>query len=64
MDPILVKIRMDPIRDPAPDPALFVRDLQDANQKNFTVFLLIFRDKKSLRSNITLEIKVFLTIFA
>jgi hypothetical protein len=64
---------MDPDSDP--DPAIFVIDLQDANQKlilkNFFRLLLFegtftsfFKDKKSKRSNKTEEIKVFLTMFA
>jgi hypothetical protein len=58
-----------------PDPAIFVIDLQDANQKQiFKKFfcLLLFKGtftsfskiKKSKRSHKTVGIKVFLTIFA
>jgi hypothetical protein len=65
---------MDPDADP--EPSIFIIDLQDANQKiifltkffcillfegNFTSY---FKDKKSKRSHKTVEIKVFLTIFA
>ncbi len=64
---------MDP--DPDPDPAIFVIDLQAANQKHifYKVFLLIifwryictftafFKDKKSWSSHKTVGIKVFLT---
>jgi hypothetical protein len=63
--------------DPAPDPAIFVIDLLDANKKHFFsktffsayYFLKVhlhnfFKDKKSERSQKTVEIKVFLTIFA
>jgi hypothetical protein len=57
------------------DPAIFVIDLQDADQKviskKFSCFLLFkgtftsfFKDKKSTRSTKTVGIKVFLTIFA
>ncbi len=57
-----------------PDPAIFIIDLQDANKKRIKKVLLlitfcryiyiIFKDKKSKRSHKTVEIKVFLTIFA
>jgi hypothetical protein len=59
-----------------PDPAIFVIDLQDANKKliclkQFFCLLLFedtftsfFKDKKSKRSHKTVDIKVFLTIFA
>jgi hypothetical protein len=59
-----------------PDPAIFIIDLQDANkkliEKKFFCILLFegtcvtsfFKDKKSKRSHKTVEIKVFLTIFA
>jgi hypothetical protein len=40
-----------------PDTALFVSDLQDTNNKNSQ----IFKDKKSERSQETVEMKVFLT---
>jgi hypothetical protein len=55
---------------PYPDPALFVSDLQDANKKFFCLLLFegtftsFFKDKKSLRSHKTVEIEVFLAIFA
>jgi hypothetical protein len=66
---------MDPDLDSDPDPAIFIIDLQNANIKpilkkffcillfegTFTSFL---KDKKSKRSHKTVEIKVFLTIFA
>jgi hypothetical protein len=75
---ILIRIRIvgsvhwitDP--DPAPDPALFVNDFQDANKtkKIFLKFCLlhtvgstftpVFKDNKSLKSHKTVEIKVFL----
>jgi hypothetical protein len=60
-----------------PDPAIFVIDIQDANQKtNFVLkkvfcFLLFegtftsfFKDKKSKRSHKTVGIKVALSVFA
>jgi hypothetical protein len=59
-----------------PDPSIFIIDLQDANQKIifFTKFFCIllfegtftsfFKGKMSKRSRKTVEIKVFLTIFA
>jgi hypothetical protein len=59
-----------------PDPAIFIIDLQDTNKKlillkNFCCILLFegtftsfFKDKKSNRSHKTVEIKVFLPIFA
>jgi hypothetical protein len=53
-----------------PDPALFVSNLQDANKKLFCLLLFkgtfasFFTNKRSLRSHKTVEIKVFLTIFA
>jgi hypothetical protein len=60
--------------DPDSDPAIFVIDLQDANKKlilkpMFFCLLLFegtsfFKDKKSKRSQKTVGIKVFLTIFA
>ncbi len=65
---------MDPDPDADSDPSIFIIDLQDANKKiNFlkNVFLyitflryIIFKDKKSKRCHKTVEIKVFLTIFA
>ncbi len=57
------------------DPAIFIIDFQDAN-KNLILkkvscilifegtFTLFFKDKKSKQSHKTVEIKVFLTIFA
>jgi hypothetical protein len=65
---------MDPDADP--DPSIFIIDLQDANKKLFLFFkfscILVFKgtftsffkDKKSKRRHKTVEIKVFLTIFA
>jgi hypothetical protein len=62
--------------DPDSDPAFFIIDLQDDNKKLilkkkiFCIFLSegtftpFFKDKKSTRSHKTVEIKVFLTIFA
>jgi len=61
--------------DAVPDPALFIIDLQVANKKlilkKFFCILLFegtftsfFKDKKSERSHKTVEIKIFLTIFA
>jgi hypothetical protein len=58
-----------------PDPAIFIIDLRDANKKTnkkrfFCIlhfegtFTSFFKDKKSKRSQKTVEIKVFLTIFA
>jgi hypothetical protein len=67
---------MDPDPDADPDPSIFITDLQDANEKLIfvkKVFLyitflryiyIIFKDKKSKRCHKTVEIKVFLTIFA
>jgi hypothetical protein len=55
--------------DPAPDPALFVSDFQDAAQKFFCLWLfegtftLFFKDKKSERSHKAVEIKVFFYYF-
>jgi hypothetical protein len=57
------------------DPANFVIDLPDTNEKkNFSKFFFLllvegtftsfFKDKKSQRSHKTVGIKVFLTIFA
>ncbi len=58
-DPFLCLTDLNPDADPAPDPALFVSDLQDAKKKFFfalQVFMLIlfegaftsfFKDKKS-----------------
>jgi hypothetical protein len=61
--------------DPDPDPAVFVIDLQEANNKLIFIkffclllfegtFTSFFKDKKSKRSHKTGGIKVFLTIFA
>jgi hypothetical protein len=61
--------------DPHPDPSIFIIDLQDANKKRFKkkvfcialfdgTFTSFFKDKKPKRSHKTVEIKVFLTIFA
>jgi hypothetical protein len=61
--------------DPDSDPAIFITDLQDANKKiilkKFFCILLFegtfpsfFKDKKSKISHKTVEIKVFLTVFA
>jgi hypothetical protein len=58
-----------------PDPSIFIIDLQDANKKQILkkVFCIVlfegtltsfFKDKKSKRSHKTVEIKVFLNIFA
>jgi hypothetical protein len=67
---------MDPDPYADPDPSIFIIDLQDANKKQiiFKKFFFIvlfegtftsfFKDKKSKRSHKTVEIKVFLTIFA
>jgi hypothetical protein len=65
---------MDPDADPDsdPDPSIFIIDLQDANKKRISkkkvflhsTFTSFFKDKKSKRSHKTVEIKVFLTIFA
>ncbi len=66
------KIDPDPylwLKNPAPDPAHFVSNLQDA--KFLCLFFLFdgtftsfFRDKKSWRSNKKVEMKGFLSIFA
>jgi hypothetical protein len=62
--------------DPDPGSSIFIIDLQDANkkmifEKKFSCILLFedtftsfFKDKNSKRSHKTVEIKVFLTIFA
>jgi hypothetical protein len=61
--------------DPDQDPAIFVIDLQDGNkkliEKKFFFLLLFegaftshFKDKKSNRNHKTVEINVFLPIFA
>ncbi len=64
------------LMDPDSDPAIFIIDLQDTNKKliykkKFFCILLFkgtftsfFKDKKSKRSHKTVEIKVFLTLFA
>ncbi len=59
--------------DPDPDPAIFVIDLQDANENNLKeiIFCLLssegtftsfFKDEKSKKNHKIAEIKVFLTI--
>ncbi len=65
---------MDP--HPDPDPAIFVTELQDGNQKliyqkNFVCELLLegtftsfFKDKQAKKRHKTVEINVFLSIFA
>jgi hypothetical protein len=65
---------MDP--DVDPDPFTFIIDLQDANKKQICfkrffcillfegTFTSFFEDKKSKRSHKTVEIMVFLSIFA
>jgi hypothetical protein len=54
--------------DPDPDPATFVIDLQDANRKLIITLwryiYIIFQRKIVQRSQKTVGIKVFLTIFA
>ena len=62
--------------DPAPDPALFVSDLQDANKNIFFsseflclflfegTFTSFFKDKKSKSSQRIVDIKVFCLFFA
>jgi hypothetical protein len=67
---------MDPDPDVDPDPSIFIIELQDANKKRIFfkklfcivlfegTFTSFFKDKKSRRSHKTVEIKVFLTIFA
>jgi hypothetical protein len=61
--------------DADPDPSIFIVDLQDANKKLifFKFFCIVlfegtftsfFKVKKSKKSHKTVEIKVFLTIFA
>jgi hypothetical protein len=61
--------------DPDPDPSIFIIDLKDANKRlvflKFScislfegTFTSFFKDKKSKRSHKTVEIKVFVTIFA
>ncbi len=70
---------MDPDPDPDPDldtdPSIFIIDLQDANKKKFKkkfscillfegTFTSFFKEKKLERSHRTVEIKVFLTVFA
>ncbi len=59
-----------PDSDPAPDPALFVSDVEDANKKVFCLFFLKVhlhnssKIKSHKRSHKFVEIKVFLTVFA
>jgi hypothetical protein len=57
---------MDPDLDPDADPTIFVIDLQDDNTtKDYKLLCsLLFKDKKSKRSDKSVGIKVFLTIFA
>ena len=66
---------LDPDPDPLvrgmdPDPSNFIIDTQDAKKKFFCILLFegtftsFFKDIKSKRSHKTVEIKVFLTIFA
>jgi hypothetical protein len=62
--------------DPDPDPAIFIIDLQEASKPTnfffkFCCILLfegtfrsLFKDKKSKRNHKSVEIEVFLTIFA
>jgi hypothetical protein len=60
--------------DPDQDPSIFITDLQDANKKLFFKFSCIlrfegtftsfFKDKKSKKIHKTVEIKVFLILFA
>jgi hypothetical protein len=65
----------DPDSDADPDPSIIITDLQDVNkkliEKKFFCILLFegtftsfFKGNKSKRSHKTMEIKVFLTIFA
>jgi hypothetical protein len=66
----------DPDPDADPDPSIFIIDLQDANKQRIFLkqffcivlfegtFTSFFKDKKSKRSHKTVEIKVYLTIFA
>ncbi len=49
---------LEPDLDADPDPSIFIIDIQDANKKPS------FKGKKPKRSHKTVEIKVFLTIFA
>jgi hypothetical protein len=67
---------LDPNPDADTDPSTFIIDLQDANKKQIFLkrffcillfegtFTSFFEDKKSKKSHKTVEIKVFLTIFA
>jgi hypothetical protein len=66
---------MDPDPDADPDPSIFINDLQDANKKlikkkNFCILLFertftsFFKGEKSKRSHKTVDINVFLTIYA
>jgi hypothetical protein len=64
---------MDPDPYADPDPAIFIIDLQDANKKQIflhntvlfeRIFTSFFKDNKPKRSHKTVEINVFLTIFA
>ncbi len=66
----------DPDPDPDADPAIFISNLQEANNKliflkKFPCILLFedtfpsfIKDKKSKRSHKTIEIKIFQPIFA
>ncbi len=67
---------MGPDPDADPDRSIFITDLQDANNKLIFFLMLFyiilfectftsfFKGKKSKRSHKTVDIKVFLTIFA
>jgi hypothetical protein len=69
---------LDPDADPDadPNPSIFIIDLQDANKKTYLkkkffcillfegTFTSFFKGKKSKRCHKTVEIKVFLTVFA
>jgi hypothetical protein len=59
--------------DPDADPSRFIIDLQDTNKKRIKFFCILlfestftsfFKGNKSKRGHKTVEIKVFLTIFA
>ncbi len=64
----------DPDAHPAPDPALFASDLQDATKNNFllslclsfleVIFTSFFKDKKSERSHKREEIEIVPYFFA
>jgi hypothetical protein len=64
---------VDPDSDADPYPSIFIIDLQDAKKISLKFFCILlfegtstsfFKDKKSKRSRKTVEIKVFVTIFA